>query len=184
MEQTNSYYSLLSYGHKILREFKEHIAKCKEEEDFDPEHGNYLSGPTGLEYPTLDDNYFQDICNINNFIFTVASTNYPSDPTFQNMFIEGIGTKEIVFKLVKLLPKSYYYLVKDMDTNEILKHHLPPLGPDLILAEESVINCPAYTELPSFVGKTLRKKLCNIIIEDSIMERRTLYKKLFSYLNN
>lgn len=145
------------------------------------------SGDTGLE-EHLTGHFLEDIYVINQYMYTTASTNYPADPTFQAMFIDGLIEKKLGEYLISRLPKSYYYLVIDIENNEIVDSRLPKPGGDYLLNEtfnefnEYQTNAYMLYEIPEFVDSSLIKHLYKIIIEDSVHKRRTLYGKILEIL--
>ena len=76
--------------------------------------------------------YHKQLVELNNYMFTTASTNYPDDPTLQAMFVTGLLKKNTAIELARCLTYSkLHYMIQDVhiidfyiDPSVIKKKHL------------------------------------------------------------
>ena len=88
---------------KILERGRNHLLRFKEDKEY--------SGITGIE-ESLVQPYLNQIIELNNYIYTTASTNYP-DEFIQPMFICGAIHKSLITKefLEELNKNKYSYWI-------------------------------------------------------------------------
>jgi len=182
----NSYDDLLAHGQKML---KGH------------ESGNLsdVDNLTGVE-PSLSDEYLSQITEMNQYIYTVASTNEPSArPFFQPFFIDGVCRLSQAQTLeYHLTPHyiwvvyqnpttgEYYDLSNDIETWEIGRMGTPLNSKDTTYLLTDILNgnSIAGEEVVEYVNNDLfdstleSDPLVGIVIEDSCPCKKSLYKMI------
>lgn len=162
---------LLSYGRGLLSSFEKGLLSNK-------------ANVTGIEDHILQSDYLMQLLRLNNYMFTTGSTNEP-DALFQPMWIEGYLHREDALALTKILRQmGIYYVVQDPITSNNIAIYTGPdanlLNPkdlgEILVGQVGAL--PREIEdnvaeiMPEFVG---------MIIEDPVLERKTLYKTLWNF---
>lgn len=179
-----SFEDLLEHGRKQLLDFREN-----------PDSDN----STGIE-DSLVEPYLSQMIEMNNYIYTTASTNYPAAlPFFQPFFLEGVTRLSTAKRLYQKLSDKYYWvLAQDLLTGDfpiVAPHELYSwdiaqskdvtqadsqyLISDFFFAENEPYILGAevlqYTDESVFKGED---RVVGIIIEDSCNCRKDLYRDI------
>lgn len=153
---------------------------------------------TGIE-ETLVEPYLSQMIFINKFIYTVASTNHPSDlPFFQPFFVEGICRLSDARKIRNKLTSQYiwvvyqnpiigrYYDHSDEITLWDMAYSVSPLNKNNTM----YLLTECLNETIHFLGKEVLRytnhtlfeddydPLVGIMIEDSCPSRKDLYQRI------
>jgi|SRR3989344_1359964 len=158
----NNFQNLLQYG----RFFLEYLYKTKD---------SAFVSPTSVEPSLFEVDWpILQMIEINNYIYTQASTNYPYDPSFQSMFIQGCVDETIIEKLnSKLLNTNYIYIICN-SAGKMWVNNLDKSDDQGFIHEyKYVISQPAGID-----KKTWANTLADVYIEDPIQTNRDLYKNL------
>ena len=145
-------------------------------------------GENGIE-DSLTGKYFDQILELNNYIYTTASTNYPYDDTFQPMFLEFYIMRSNALKLINQIRgnKQYNFIMCDYSKNEY-EYQFMPSCEDCLITED-MIKSLAHSDLSDNifprVYSLLRDEhnpIVQMTIEDINMKDRTLYDKILKFL--
>jgi hypothetical protein len=172
----NTYEQLLENGRTNLRNYMEN-----------EENG----GPTGIE--SLEGEFLNQIVELNDYIFTVASTNYPERiPNFQPFFIDSVIDTKLLNKTLDYIqlhyPNRFNFLIQtpavsNQHRNVTLRvkkeiWELP--GSDYLINKEDLntlleVQIIHNFELPKEATLEFRQTLSSFIIEDTDPESKMLY---------
>ena len=174
MEQW-SWEEFLHYGRSLLRSFQE--GKLEEDENI-----------TGIEDHILREDYLVQMLKLNNYMFTTGSTNEP-DTLFQPMWIEGYLNKHDALALAKYLTrKGIYSIVQDPITGENLSIYTGPDAdllnpqdlPSILSGDIGMIPDQVKPHIEEILHAS---PLVGMVIEDPILEHRTLYKTIKGFFD-
>jgi len=129
---------------------------------------------------------------LNNYIFTTSSTNYPDNPNFQNMFIGGylhLQDAWLLCQFFYLYKKTYNILIYNQVQQHIL-YLFNPSGPTSIV--QDTLRClyqygtvdddfPYFKEASNLFLQP-GNQLVYITIEDGDRKNRDLYEVLLEYV--
>ena len=77
---------------------------------------------TGLEQETIESiKFYNQLKDISEFMFTTGSTNYPDDPTFQPMFLEGLLRKSNALKLADCARDyNFNFIIQELPRGKVI----------------------------------------------------------------
>jgi hypothetical protein len=179
MECPTTYEELLTFGVKLLRDYKSKTLK---------------NNITGLEDDSMKSPYYEQLLEISRFMFTTGSTNRPSNASYQPMWIEGFVHSKCAPKLADYLEKrGVYYVIQyhlrdrkreesvafsyvDADKADLLnRDDMPYILKDVGTMPDYLEQCPAIRAMLE------EGQLVGIVMEDSVAKRRTLYEVIAEF---
>ena len=181
----NTYEQLLESGRRNLRNYIETMD----------------GGPTGIE-ESLQGDFLAQIIELNNYMFTTASTNYPDRiPNFQPFFIDAIIDTKLLNKLLDYIqehyPNRFNFLIqtpaisnyKRNITLRVKKEIWDLPGTDYLINKEDLNNLIETKleynfEIPEEATFELRQTLSSLTIEDTDPESKMLYLILLEALRS
>lgn len=157
---------------------------------------SYLNpNATGFE-TSLRGRWLDLIIDLNKYILTTASTNYPDDPSFQIMFLSFYTTREIADNLAQSIVATdeyYIYVIQDQRRNELV-YDLQRY--DCNEKDNSVVcsEIETYKEGDPYLDyygrynlreeEYIENELVYMTIEDVMLPRRNLYDVTLRILEN
>lgn len=130
---------------------------------------------SGIE-DELNGEYLDQMIDLNRFMNSTASTNYPSDPSFQNMFIDFNIDKGTALKLAEYLNKMediFYVIINPVDKDVICKFR-----PEESIVFDFIQTIDYDLEVPEKKQWMEDLPLVKMTVEDVKQKRRTLYEVL------
>lgn len=151
-----------------VKRLKKHEEGCLNDED----------NISGIE-DCLKGKYLDQMINLNNYINTTASTNYPSDPTFQAMFVDFNIDAKTAFNLATYLNpmEDIFYIM----LNPVDKTILTKFRPEDSIVFDAVQSLDYELEVPEKKKWMEDLPLVKMLVEDTNQKRRTLYKVLLTF---
>lgn len=180
----NTYEQLLEAGRRNLNNFIETGDK----------------GPTRIE--SLEGEFLNQIIALNDYIFTVASTNYPEQiPNFQPFFIDAVIDTQLLNKTLDYLqqhyPDRFIFLIQTPAvstqhrnvTLHVKKEDWDSPTSDFLINKRDLhtileVQVEYNFELPEEATLELRQTLSSFIIEDTDTESKMLYLILLEAFRN
>jgi hypothetical protein len=144
---------------------------------------------TGVE-TSLTGEFYEQILELNKYVYTTSSTNRPKDPTFQEMFVGFYVQRSVALKLAEFLDtkgKFNYYSCYENNDNKIIIENKKNTKSftDIMMHCEGTI----YTEFPKAledIGMFTHlfsdaDPVVYMNIEDPVIEHRDLYRVLLDF---
>ena len=183
--------SFLEKNRKSLNDHKTYLNKIENGEDKENYH-NQEYNKTGIEL-SLNGRWLDIMIELNYYIFTTSSTNYPDKPNFQNMFIGGYLHLQDSWLLCQYFythKKSYNILLYDQVQQHIL-YLFNPTGPNTLIQDTlrclyqygTVDDDFPYLKEATNLFLEPGNQLVYITIEDGDSKNRDLYDILLNYFN-
>ena len=154
----NSFDDLLQYGRESL--LYQYNNAAKHHATYDEKYDFFIDSGTAIE-PSLyrEDWPILQMIELNKYMFTHASTNYPTDDNFQEMFVDGYIRRDIV----------------ELLEEELKKHTDLTYTIDLI---------PRYYQPSGLETKEWTNQICDLSIEYTDIKKRDLYLRVIEIFQN
>ena len=146
------------------------------------QHSDEYDNFTGADSRSLYGEFLEDMTSINKYVFTTSSTNFPFDINFNPMFIGFYTLKNIALKVKeKLISDENISMIsgKEMSEETIYKR----IG-NVEIIEEGVHEYPKNMSQFTHLFNDEKDPLVYMEIEDTMKQRRNLYKKVLDSLLN
>ena len=160
----------------------------KDESDYN------LTNITGVER-SLTGEFYEQILELNKYVYTTSSTNNPEDPSFQEMFVGFYVPKSVALKLAKFLDAKgdlNYYSCYENNDNKIIvenKKNTKDFTDNMIHYDKRDGTIATYTEFPQVLEDmgifnhlfSTEDPVVYMNIEDQVIEHRNLYRVLLDF---
>jgi hypothetical protein len=153
-----------------------------------------LTNITGVER-SLTGEFYEQILELNKYVYTTSSTNNPEDPSFQEMFVGFYVPKSVALKLAKFLDAKgefNYYSCYENNDNKIIvenKKNTKDFTDNMMHSRKRDGTIAINTEFPQVLEDmgmfnhlfSTEDPLVYMNIEDQVIDHRDLYSVLLDF---